>query len=114
MRGCAIEISFVDRSLQRRCNSDQLGGKSWGDRWPLLRRRLAALAAAEVLADLDGVPGRWYEIAATGCERFAFQLWPGYHLVLDPADDPLPRTADGHPDPRSIARVTVVGIEVSR
>lgn len=114
VRGCAIEITFVDRNLQRRCNSEQLGGRSWGDRWPVLRRRLAALSAAEVLADLDGLPGRCCEIAQAGCDRFAFELWPGYRLVLEPADDPLPRTADGRPDQRSITRVTVVGIEVSR
>ncbi len=72
---------------------------------------MAALAAADVLADLANVPG-YGSLQWIGTQRFAVRLWPGHRLVVDIANDPLPRTLQGDLDVRSITRLSIVLIEV--
>jgi proteic killer suppression protein len=75
-----------------------------------MKRRLASLQAAEVLADMENVPGRCHALAADRSEQFALDLWGSYRLVFEVADDPVPRLADGGIDRHQVRAVRILGV----
>lgn len=102
-------MSWSSRKLEKTCSTDALGRKEWGaDHWRILQRRLAVLASAPTLRDLDGTPGRCHRLTGDRDGSFAVALWGPYRLIFVPDHDPLPRLADGGLD---IARVTKIKIE---
>jgi len=101
-----IELTWASRKLAKTCADAPSGRRAWGaDNWRLLQRRLASLAAAPTLADMDGVPGRCHQLHADRDGMFAVTLWGGYRLVFEPDHDPVPRIFDG-----GIDRTKVTGI----
>jgi toxin HigB-1 len=106
-----IKISWSDRKLERVCASDKRGQRKWGaDHWMLLRRRLASIAAAPTLQDLEGVPGRFHALRADRKSEFAMSLWGAYRLVFAPDHDPLPTLPDGGVDRSRVTKVSITEV----
>jgi proteic killer suppression protein len=94
--------------LQKACSNNKLGTKRWGaEKWPVLRRRLAALAAAPTLKDMDGVPGNCHPLRGDRQGEFAVHLWGAYRLIFEPAHNPLPKLPDGGLDRSLVTDINI-------
>ena len=103
-----INIIWAERKLEKSCSEEKQGKRRWGsDKWPLLRRRLASLAAAPTLMDMDGVPGKCHPLTADRRGEFAVHLWSSYRLVFEPDHDPLPRLPDGSLDRSLVTHIRI-------
>ena len=56
-----------------------------------IAQRLDDVRAAEALEDLRGLPGRWHELTGDRVGQVAAHLTANLRLVVEVADDPLPR-----------------------
>lgn len=102
---------FDDAKLQRLVEDSQaLHRKHGGSRARKIGVRLAALHAAESMADLRALPGRWHQLVADRAEHWAASLDGPYRLIIRPSE-PVPRLNNGGIDWSSVTRVTVVSIE---
>lgn len=107
-RRIGIEISWSDRRLAKACSGDRDGTRRWGaENWLRLKRRLASLAAAPTLLDMDGVPGNCHALRANRSGEFAVDLWGAYRLVFEPDHDPLPELADGSVDRAQVTKIVI-------
>lgn len=89
-----VEIYFLDGELARSCNDDAIRMNRFGTVVaPVLRRRLAEIAAAAHLAELRCLPQARLRGYADG--RLLVALGPTAELHLRPHDDPPPM-AEGH------------------
>lgn len=94
--------------MEKACSDDRRGGRQWGaDRWPVLRRRLAALVAAPTLEDMSGVPGNCHQLHGDRVGQFAVSLWGQYRLIFETDHDPVPRLNDGGIDRKNVTRIVI-------
>jgi proteic killer suppression protein len=92
--------------LEKACSDERRGTKHWGaDQWSLLKRRLATLAAAPTLQDMEGAPGRCHQLRADRAGEFAVNLWGSYRLVFEPDHNPLPLLDDGGIDRARVTKI---------
>lgn len=106
-----IDISWLDRKLQKACSSDKEGKRTFGaEQWKVLRRRLASLEAAPTLADMAGVPGNCHQLSADRAEQFALDLRGPYELIVQPNHDPMPRLDDGGIDRSLVTKIAITEI----
>lgn len=104
-----IEIFWADRKLEKACAQDKAGRRRFGaDGWTILKRRLATLAAAPTLKDMEGTPGRFHQLGADRPGEFSLDLLGPHRLVIEPAHNPMPIDSSGGIDR---ARVTQVRIK---
>ena len=59
-----------------------------------IRTRLSQLEAADSLADLRSLPGRWHELTGDRAGHLAADLHQPFRMIVRPAE-PVPRTDDG-------------------
>src|SRR3954452_19944042 len=105
-RTITIDISWRNRKLEKTIASARTAQATYGaDGFKLLRRRLAALAAAPTLGDLEGTPGNLHPLTGARSGQFALNLAGGARLVFEPDHDPLPVLADGGVDRAGITKV---------
>jgi proteic killer suppression protein len=69
------------------------------------------LGAASSLSALNGVPGHCHSLRADRLGQFAIYLWGPYRLIFEPANDPLPYSADGQLDLTLVTHIYILGIE---
>lgn len=72
--------------------------------------RLADLDAAQVLAIAPALPGRFHALTADRAGQYAFHLSGGVRLVIEPADDPMPRLKDGSVNLQQVTTIRIVFI----
>jgi len=106
-------ILFKTGRLEKECNSEGLMVRRLGPhRAGLLKRRLTELDAAVTLDDMRRLPqARCHELKGDlrGC--LSVDLDHPYRLIIEPANNPVPRKADGGLDWSRITEITVIGIE---
>jgi toxin HigB-1 len=106
-----IDISWLDRKLEKSCSSDKSGQRRFGaDDWKVIKRRLASLVAAPTLKDMDGVPGRCHPLRADRSGQFAVHLSGAYRLVFAPNHDPVPLLDDGGIDTSHVTRIVIAEV----
>jgi toxin HigB-1 len=106
-----IDVAWANQKLAKACATDKAGNRHWGaDRWPLLRRRLAALIGAPTLQAMDGAPGRCHALTGDRVGAFAIALWGAGRLVFEPDHDPVPRLGDGGIDRAMVTRIRIVEV----
>lgn len=106
--GCWVKISFVDAELALACNDDALRAKRFGPVLaPVLRRRLAELAAASHLAELRGLPQARLRRRPGGLLLVA--LGPTADLRLRPGGDPPPPPEEAPVD-RAVTALLVTDV----
>lgn len=74
-----------------------------------IRTRLSQLEAADSLADLRSLPGRWHELTGDRAGYLAADLHQPFRLILRPAE-PVPRNDDGGLDWARVAAVIITEI----
>lgn len=105
-----MEIVFRNESLRRTCNDTRRGLTKYGDaRFRVMRRRLDDLRAASNLLELPPA-SRCHPLKGDREGQFAVDLDGGWRLVFEPADDPLPRLADGSVDRSRVCTIRVLEI----
>lgn len=111
--GSSVDILFSSKKLQRQCCEQKKAVRTWGPyRAKLIRRRLDQLRAAETL---DVMPklgqGRCHPLKGERAGQFSLDLDHPYRLILEPADEPVPRTPDGGVDLEKVITVRILGVE---
>jgi len=87
-------------ALSRRCGD--IGARR-------IRTRLSQLEAADSLADLRSLPGRWHELTGDRAGQLGADLHQPFRMVLRPAE-PVPRTDDGGLDWSRVTTVIITEI----
>lgn len=106
-----IEIAWTDPKMGRTAARESLALRTWGkDRWNVIRRRLASLAAAPTLADMRGVPGRFHQLAGDRAHQFALRINANERLVLEPDHNPLPALPAGGVDLAAVTRIRIIEV----
>ncbi len=110
-RAITIDISWRNRKLEKTIASARTAQAAFGaDGFKVLRRRLAALAAAPTLRDLEGTPGNLHPLRGGRDGQFALNLAGGSRLVVEADHDPLPVLADGGLDRAHVTKVTILEV----
>lgn len=100
-------IHFKNKKLQDICSRQVLAVKQLGDIGARkLRARLAELQAAGNVGEL--VVGNPHPLKGDRLGQFALDIFAGWRLVFEPANDPVPRKTD---DSIDWSQVTIVSIE---
>ena len=104
-----MDILFGSKNLEKLCHDDKLATRSLGaPSARKLRARLDDLIAAASLSYAPKLPGRFHALAGVRKGQFAFHLQGGCRLVIEPANNPLPRCDDGSLDFEKVTTVRVV------
>lgn len=104
-----MDILFA-KKLGKLMNSASARQKAFGSLARPIGRRLDDLAALETLAEAYALPGRFEALGADRAGQFSLRLDANWHLILEPADDPLPRTDDGGVDLTRVRAIRVLEI----
>ena len=109
---CAMEILFRTTQLAKVMNEDARLLKAFGDRnAKAIKLRLAVLSAAATLADVPTIPpDRRHLLKGERKGCFAVDAHHPFRVVFEPANDPLPRKADGGLDLAKITSVTILEV----
>ncbi len=107
----AIEILFRTRKMEKACSSEKESKRTWGKSSPVLRQRVAELAAAETLADMTLLPAaRCHQLKGDRVGQFAVDLKHPHRLIFEPVNNPLPRKEDGSVDLEKITTIYVLEV----
>ena len=100
-----MEVRFATSQLQKTMSSSSALSRRYGALGARkIQGRLSQLEAADSLADMRSLPGRWHELTGDRAGHLAADLHQPFRMILRPAE-PVPRTDDGGLD---WARITTV------
>ncbi len=104
---------FRTRKLVKIFNSQAALQKAFGARRALeIMRRMAVLRAASCLGRVPKTPpDRCHQLVGDRNLQFAVDLVHPFRLVLEPANEPVPRMKDGGADLEEIDTIRILRIE---
>jgi plasmid maintenance system killer protein len=107
-----MEIFFRNNKLAKSCNSEKEMLKTHGaPRAKKLKARLTELKAADHLAQIPRIPPpRCHELSSNRKGQLSVDLDHPYRLIFIPANDPIPRKADGGLDWDSVTEIAILEI----
>ena len=106
-----MDIIFKSRKLERLCNDDRLAQREWGKpQAEVLGRRLDDLKAARNLEDLRSAAGDLHELKGDRAGQLSMKLKGGDRLIIEPAQEPLPRKPDDGLDWEQVTAIRVVEV----
>lgn len=107
-----MEVVFRNAQLARLCTDATARRRRLGDeRAKKLILRLNQMAAAANLAELQSLPqARCHKLVGNRGEQFSLDLDGPYRLVIEVADEPIPRRSDGGLALDQVQRVIVTEI----
>ncbi|MEY9956690.1 hypothetical protein [Streptacidiphilus sp. MAP5-52] len=107
-----MEISFVDVELARACNEDVARERRYGPLLaPVLRRRLAEIAAAEHLAALRRLPAARLRAHPTNRHLLLVSLGAAADLHAAPREDPPPLLDDGSLHESAVRSLMITAVQ---
>lgn len=105
-------VYFHTLKLQKSCCTEREAVRTYGA--PLARKlmqRLQELDAADTLADIGRVPPpRCHELKGELAGQLSVDLQHPYRLLFIPANDPVPRLADGGLDWNRVTEIEIIGV----
>jgi len=105
-----VEVRFATSQLQKTLSGSSALRKRYGDIGARrIRTRLSQLEAADSLADLRSLPGRWHELTGDRTGHLGADLHQPFRMILRPAE-PVPRTDDGGLDWSRVTTVIITEI----
>ena len=107
---CDIEVTFRDHKLSACCASEREAKRKWAGNARKVLTRLALLASADALSDLEEAPGRCHALKGDRAGEFAMDLWGSTRLVFEVADDPAPVLGDGGLDRSRVTKVRILEV----
>jgi proteic killer suppression protein len=106
-----MDILFKSKKDRELCNKDALLRKKYRGnprRYKLIRTRLDELADAENLEVMRSIPqSHCHELKGSRKGQLAVNLDQGHRMTFEPANEPVPRKADGGLD---WSRITAIRI----
>jgi plasmid maintenance system killer protein len=108
-----VEVLFQDRKLEKVCSEDSRLRRKYGvKRAKLFRHRLDQLRRAKNLETMRGAQqARCHELKGNRAGTLAVDLDHPYRLIFEPANDPIPRKADGGLNWREVTIVRILAVE---
>jgi proteic killer suppression protein len=107
-----LRVAFADARLKAELESDKAVRRRWGEPTrKKLRARLDDLESADCLETTRTLPGHVEELTGDRAGVISLRLAGGRRLLLEVADDPIPRKTDGGLDWRQVRSVRVLGVE---
>jgi toxin HigB-1 len=86
--------------------------RTWGAaRAKQIRKRLDDLGAAPNLGTMRQLPGKCHELTADLRGQLALSVGANFRLLFEPANDPIPRKADGGLDWTQVTAIRILGVE---
>lgn len=105
-----MEVRFAASQLQKTLTSSGALSRRYGDIGARkIRARLSQLEAADSLADLRSLPGRWHELTGDRAGHLVADLHQPFRMILRPAE-PVPLTDDGGLDWSHVTTVIITEI----
>ena len=107
-----MDIHFATRRFEKTCNNARAMDRTYGPkRAKQLRKRLAQLRAAEVLADMRRLPGaRCHALKGDRKGKLSVDLDGPYRLIFVPADEVPPAEPDSVLDWDRVTAVVLIEI----
>jgi proteic killer suppression protein len=107
-----MQVFFRSKKLQKTCSSAREIQKIFGvSRAKKLQQRLLELSAADHLSQISRLPpARCHEMTGDRQGQLSVDLDQPYRLFFIPADDPVPRKADGGLDWDAVTAIEIVEI----
>jgi plasmid maintenance system killer protein len=105
-----IDIVFANEKLAANCLQERECQRRWGGNCRRLQARLTMLAAAPDLAELSQLPGGIHSLAGDRLGQYAIDLWGPYRLIIEVAELPIPRTADGGVDRSAVTKIRILEV----
>ncbi len=107
-----MEIEFRDKKFERICNNQRLLKKQYGTQMAKrIGQRLYDLRAASDLEEMRSLPGRCHELLHDRTGQLSLDLEHPRRLIFEPANEPIPRKADGGIDWTKVTTVIIIGID---
>ncbi|EFK06285.1 toxin-antitoxin system, toxin component, RelE family [delta proteobacterium NaphS2] len=108
-----MDILFKTKKLEKQCNSKTLLVRAYGSqRAKLIRRRLDELRAADSLTTIRYLPqARCHELKGNHAGRLSVDLDHPFRLLFRPANQSIPKKADGGLDWDGVSAVEIIGVE---
>ena len=111
MTGGGVEIVFRTSKLRKQCTDDREAQRTWGsEQARRLKQRLDDLDAAANLGVLRRLPGRAHELKGNRADQISLDLKHPYRLIVESANNPVPRKSDGGLDWDAVTAVRVLEI----
>lgn len=105
-----MEVRFATSQLHKTMSSAGALNRRYGDIGARrIRTRLSQIEAADSLADLRSLPGRWHELTGDRAGHLAADLHQPYRMIVRPAE-PVPRTNEGGLDWTRVTTVIITEI----
>lgn len=107
-----MDVYFRKSKMQKHSQTIADAQREWGTiRGILVRRRLDELAAASNLEMMKKLPGaKCHELTGNLKGKLAVNLDQPYRLIFEPANDPVPRKADGGLDWTQVTEINITDI----
>ena len=106
-----MKIYFLSDRDKARLESPKQVAKAFGaEAAKKLKLRLDDLDAAQSMADMRGVPGRWEELKNDRAGQFSARLHGGLRLIIKPQKHPPPLKPDGGLDWAAIESIYIVEV----
>jgi len=108
-----VEVLFQDRKLEKVCSDKSRLARKYGPVCAkLLKRRLDDLEDVKNLEAMRCVSqARCHELKGNRAGTLAVDLLHPYRLIFEPANNPIPRKADGGLDWTEVTIVRVLAVE---
>lgn len=107
-----MNILFRSKKLEKVCNDKRLSTQEYGaEIAKKLHQRLNELRASETLANFCRLPApRCHALSNNRAGKFAADLKHPFRLILEPAENPLPRKRDGGVDLSKITTIRILEV----
>lgn len=108
-----MDIYYVKRKLEKKCNSEKEATKEWG---PVvakkLMQRFSELAALDNLSMASHLPPlRLHQLSGKRNEQFGVDVVRNsFRIVFIPANKPLPRLDDGGIDKSKVTEIMILEV----
>jgi proteic killer suppression protein len=107
----SLIILFATRKIEKHLATPQARQREYGpDAARALRIRLANLADAADFSVMRTLPGHCHELHQDREGQLGVDLTKGLRLVFEPADDPVPVTADGGLDWHRVTALRILEV----
>lgn len=107
-----MDIVFLDARDAAKFNSLKELSRSYGaENARRILRRLDDLRAAANLETMRSLPGRCHELHHDRAGQLAIDVRHPYRLIFEPANEPVPRKADGGLDWAGVTSIRIREVE---
>lgn len=107
-----MDIVFLDARDAAKFNSLKELSRSYGaENARRILRRLDDLRAAANLETMRTLPGRCHELKHDRAGQLAIDVRHPYRLIFEPANEPVPRKADGGLDWVGVTSIRILEVE---